>query len=58
MADEFKRLYIAEVAKEVITQMNNKGENAILEENMFGYTIKFGQMYDKNILIKFEMGEL
>ena len=58
MADEFKRLYIAEVAKEVITQMNNKGENAILEENMFGYTIKFGQMYDKNILIKFENGRV
>ena len=58
MADEFRRTYIKEVAKEVINQMNNKGENAILEEASLGYEIKFGITYDKSILIKCDNGRV
>ena len=58
MANEFKLSYIKEVAKEVVKQMNGKGENALLEETKNGYEIKFGQIYDKSILIKFNNGRV
>ena len=58
MAEEFKQTYIKEVAKEVVKQMNAKGETAILEEKPSGYEIRFGQTYDKSILIKFNSGRV
>ena len=58
MANEFKLTYIKEVAKEVVKQMNAKGENAILKEISSGYEIRFGQTYDKSILIKFNNGHV
>ena len=58
MANEFKQTYIKEVAKEVVKQMNTNGEDAILEETKAGYEIRFGQTYDKSILIKFNNGRV
>lgn len=58
MADEFKQTYIEEVAKEVVKQMNTRGENAILEQTAKGYEIRFGQTYDKSILIKYNNGRV
>lgn len=58
MAEEFRQMYIQEVAKEVVRKMNYKGENAILEKASGGYEIKFGQLYDKSIFIKFSNGRV
>ena len=58
MAEEFKQTYIKEVAKEVVKQMNAKGETAILEQTAKGYEIRFGQTYDKSILIKYNNGRV
>ena len=58
MAEEFRKTYIMEVAKDVVEKMNAKGENALLEETDAGYEIKFGLIYDKSILIKFDNGRV
>lgn len=58
MADEFRQMYIQEVAKDVVKQMNNKGENAVLEKATDGFEIKFGLLYDKSIFIKFSNGRV
>lgn len=58
MATEFQQTYIQEVAKDVVKQMNNNGETAILEQTTSGYEIRFGHTYDKSILIKFDSGRV
>lgn len=58
MADEFKRTYVKEVAMDVVDKLNQQGNPAILNEVSSGYEIKFGHLYNKSILIKFENGRV
>lgn len=58
MADEFKRTYVKEVAMDVVDKLNQQGNPAILNEALSGYEIKFGHLYNKSILIKFENGRV
>ncbi len=58
LALEFQTTYIEEVSKLFVKQMNEKGINAILEKTDEGFSIHFGTMYEKNILIKFNNGRV
>ena len=58
MAEEFRNTYIKEVAKVVVKKMESQGKQAKLEKTSSGYEIRFGLLYDKSILIKFDNGRV
>lgn len=58
MANEFQKKYIEQVANTVINDMNSNGNNAILDKTQDGYAIRFGSVYEKSILLKFENGRV
>lgn len=58
IADEFQRMYIQEVSKEIVQRMNAEGKNAIVEQLTNGYQIRFGQLYDKSISIRWNNDKL
>lgn len=58
LGTEFQKTYIEEVAKNFIEQMTQNGTNCLLYKEDNGYVIRFGSMYEKSILIKFENGRV
>lgn len=58
LGDEFRKSYIEEAALDFINQMNQKGNMCVLDKTDNSYVIKFGSMYEKNIMIKFENGRV
>lgn len=55
---EFQKTYIGKVAENFIEQMAQNGTNCLLDKEDNGYIIRFGSMYEKSILIKFENGRV
>lgn len=58
MGTEFQKKYIEEVALNFIEQMTQNGTNCFLDKGDNDFVIRFGSMYEKSILIKFENGRV
>ncbi len=58
LGTEFQKTYIGKVAENFIEQMVQNGTNCLLDKEDNGYVIRFGSMYEKSILIKFENGRV
>lgn len=58
LGTEFQKIYIGKVAENFIEQMAQNGTNCLLDKEDNGYVIRFGSMYEKSILIKFENGRV
>lgn len=58
LENEFRRQYIKTVAQLVIEKMENNGNNCLLDETDKGFSIHFGSLYEKSILVKFDNGRV
>jgi hypothetical protein len=58
LENEFRRQYIKAVAQSVIEKMEKNGNNCLLDETDKGFSIHFGSLYEKSILIKFDNGRV
>ena len=58
MEDEFRKEYIKLAAGQFVDHMLSNGMNAVLGETDEGFSISFGNSYEKSILLKFENGRV
>lgn len=58
MAKEFQEMYVKEVANVFVNKMQEKGINAVLDEDSKGFIVRFGSIYEKSVLIKMDNGRV
>ena len=58
LSNKIRKNYIKEVAQVFVNKMTEKGTNCLLDQTTEGFVIRFGQLYEKSILIKFDNGRV